>query len=118
MQQALSSLSTLKASTIENVDYNAKIYDTTLSNIKDILLENTVAGDHLKRANPFSDLVQVTGEVLNSSDYYLPVGMKVTPEGFTFQFQPLVTAGIGSKLITNPQKSNSGWNQPNHWTCK
>ncbi|KYL05343.1 methyl-accepting chemotaxis protein [Fusobacterium necrophorum] len=112
LQQALSPLSTLKASTIENVDYNAKIYDTTLSNVKDILLENTVAGDHLKRANPFSDLVQVTGEVLNSSDYYLPVGMKVTPEGFTFQFQPLVTAGIGSKLITNPQKATVGGINP------
>lgn len=38
--------------------------------------------------------------------------MKVTPEGFTFQFQPLVTAGIGSKLITNPQKATVGGINP------
>lgn len=112
LQQALSPLTTLKASTVENVDYNAKIYDTTLSNVKNVLLENTVAGDHLKRANPFSDLVQVANEGLNSSDYYLPIGMKVTPEGFTFQFRPLTTAGIGSKLITNPQKATVGGINP------
>lgn len=105
LENAVSGLSQLRPSTLENVNYNAEIYDTTLSNVKGVLQRRMVTSDMKKTANIFDkNIVSSNGPDLNSGSYFAPKKMYFDNQGLHFEFQPILTSGIGSKMISSPQK--------------